>query len=461
MTVRGKKLPRRNGLVLTGDFPNRLAKLGEGQLKNGGFTLMKWTKTLASCAWFWGMALGMYVVGESCSEEEKTARLQAAAVLKQERQGCQKEYRSLAISPDGKRLYALARLVAEKQPGDPRPLAILECWQVTHTSGELVWSVDINGERHEPNGPYKPNTYDHLHEGKLGSVLALSPDGKLLALGTEERVKLWDTAQRKMIGELSADLEGSVTDRCVKGISFSPNGKYLVGFHSGQKLHIWELASKKTFKIWNAYDATCNSLLCAQFASDDQTLAVAGIYARIAFWDWKKGRRITTWDLYDYKKDPPKESIVYDLAKAEIADRSYWITAHGDWLMGSRFEAGESSGKVEVRNSDGRLLWSRKVHGAVLAVAVSPDGRCLASTEYVKSWQVRPVIPGQPVPRRPLLDYFDWPSSVYLWETETGKQLAVLEGHQKGVTDVVWLPTGRGLASCSIDGTIRLWQAPK
>jgi len=53
-------------------------------------------------------------------------------------------------------------------------------------------------------------------------------------------------------------------------------------------------------------------------------------------------------------------------------------------------------------------------------------------------------------------------SNVYIWRKETGTLVEVLSGHGKGnVNAVAWNPKEVGMfASCSDDGSIRIWEAP-
>ena len=44
-----------------------------------------------------------------------------------------------------------------------------------------------------------------------------------------------------------------------------------------------------------------------------------------------------------------------------------------------------------------------------------------------------------------------------LWDADSGDELAVLRGHEDGVSSAVFSPDGSRMASWSGDGTVRLW----
>jgi len=83
----------------------------------------------------------------------------------------------------------------------------------------------------------------------------------------------------------------------------------------------------------------------------------------------------------------------------------------------------------------GRLLRRLEHHGVVICVAWSPDGATLASGGGYDN------------------------KKVCLWDAATGQQIRILGQHGSMVTGVVWSPDGKMLASCSEDETIQLWDA--
>jgi WD40 repeat protein len=73
----------------------------------------------------------------------------------------------------------------------------------------------------------------------------------------------------------------------------------------------------------------------------------------------------------------------------------------------------------------------------VHSVALSPDGKTLATGEYCKGWPVH---------------------TIHLWDVETGKEIRKMEGHKAGVLTLAFAQDSKTLVSGSEDKTVRLWQ---
>ena len=50
-----------------------------------------------------------------------------------------------------------------------------------------------------------------------------------------------------------------------------------------------------------------------------------------------------------------------------------------------------------------------------------------------------------------------WDQAIRLWDTTTGEDIKILEGHDSGIRSIAFSPDGKILASGSYDDTIRLW----
>jgi WD40 repeat protein len=174
------------------------------------------------------------------------------------------------------------------------------------------------------------------------------------------------------------------------------------------------------------------------------------------------GQRVLTWSvdrtarLWDVATGRPVALLQHDapvvLGRFSPDSRRVLTIASRNYTTDRRtFSTGGLAGETAARTWDaatGRLLacwknridetanWARLHFDVSYAASFSPDSRLAVTTFGI---------------------YPDCPPQVR--ETDTGKELAVLNGHAGPVVDVAFHPDGRRLVTASRDGTARLWEA--
>jgi WD40 repeat protein/transcriptional regulator with XRE-family HTH domain len=109
----------------------------------------------------------------------------------------------------------------------------------------------------------------------------------------------------------------------------------------------------------------------------------------------------------------------------------------------------------------------------VLAVALSPDGRLLATGDVdnvIRLWRMDDLQPlltleghtgwvwsVQFSPNSQMLASGSTDACIRLWDVQTGQCLQVLPGHQDWIWSIGFSPSGQMLASGSADASLRLW----
>lgn len=293
------------------------------------------------------------------------------------------------------------------------------------------------------------------HGGRV-RALAFAPDGRTLAsAGADNALRLWEPASGRAIGPMS-DEGGAVV-----GMSISPDGKILALVQMPGQLRLWDVTTGKELSPPPKLPAP---MAAAAFTPKGCILVRASIAGHLHFWDYDKreerqkihnigapirllaaandgatlawcgyNHRIILWDAQAGKEiqqfRPPGDRIAELTFRPDgkmllIAD-SAGVSLSSEFQVRS-FPSPQS--KLQAPDSKLRTI----ISGGILASAVSPDGRMVATG-------------GQD-------------DAVRLWEIASGKQRRVMYSDRKSsVRAAAFSADGTLLATGSSDGFIRLW----
>jgi WD40 repeat protein len=322
----------------------------------------------------------------------------------------------LALSPDGRRLAVADRA------GDLR-----------------IWELDSGTQVDELTG---------WHTGAVSAV-AFNPEsdrviaGGSTMFGSAGRLNLWDVTTRQTLKSLAAE------NGAVQSLAVSPDGQIIaVGTEAG----VLELRQGVDGALNQRVEGHQGRVLSVVFSPDGQAVATGGDDASARLWDSHTGAsRAVLTDLggpirhlnLSAEGNLLPSGGVQDVTElAGLDEFNVACTAGGaDGVTSMLFSPNQAYVAsaywdnvvkiVDLRTgADHAVLQGHT--GSIWSIAFSRDSRYIATASADRT--------------------------VRLWSVDTGSQLAVLEGHTWDVQGVAFSPDGMLLASGSADGTVRLWQ---
>jgi WD40 repeat protein/beta-lactamase regulating signal transducer with metallopeptidase domain len=319
-------------------------------------------------------------------------------------------------------------------------------------------------------------------QGDAGSFsVALAPDGKTLAAGNGNRIQLWDVATGKELRQIEGPSTG------VAGLLFSPDGRTLAARSAEDSFFLWKTDTGKEIRqIKPPPRKTGNEIVLTfggdgtdapgmAFSPDGRTLAAA----TTKFDQQGAGSNaITFWEVAS-GKETQQIKVPEGVSVSAVA-----FAPSGNILaFGGR-------GVVHLYAPDtGKEIRQLKTRGGVLDLTFAPDGKTLAvrgRNQRVRLWETETgrelyqlgdaeparqgglaVLSGFTAPEARALAFAPdgkriasaAGSTVRLWETATGKELPLLDGHRDAPTTIVLSPDGKTVVSWGADHVIRRWEA--
>ena len=291
--------------------------------------------------------------------------------------------------------------------GDPLPateLATIRAWidrgAPAPAAGEALAPI---------KGPAIPDLKPQVPVLSPVGSIAFSPDGKLLAVGGYEAVRLLDGSTGKVLATLTGQAG------LVRSLAFRPDGKWLAAAgglsQRWGEVKIWDIATRRLLRTLRGHT---DSIYSVAFSPDGKLLAT-GSYDRLAIlWNAATGEQARTL----------KDHIDAVFAVAFSPD--------GKWLA-----TGSQDRTVKIWNvaTGERLYTLSDALDGINAIAFSPSGKEIAGGGYDKS--------------------------IYVWSlTDTGGKLVQsLIADEDSILEINWSPDAKEIITSSADGSIRVRDA--
>lgn len=365
----------------------------------------------------------------------------------------------LAISPDGKLLATIAayagavnvwnldsrQLLQTPEANEAGQSVAFSCDSrtlafSTLTRGIVLWDV----QEHREISRF-PGAAQH---GFGAPALAFSPDGRQLAIAAlDGPLSLWDIAAHTR----TRTLEGH--SRTVSSAVFSPDGRTLITGSFDRTVGVWSLASgQRTAVLTNHSD----SVQCVALSPDGQTAASGG---------WDKTIRI--WDLAQRRQ------------RAILTNHTFWIASLAFAPDGQTLASASADCSIKFWETTAwhQIASLKASEGEAWGIAFSRDGKTLFSGTKggkILAWDGRPSMPDSPVLSRPhdALDFgaarsrgVDFPycwhrnNTLSLWDPRTLRPLPAHAPIDLRTNAISWAlsPDGRHLAFATREGPLYLW----
>jgi WD40 repeat protein len=299
------------------------------------------------------------------------------------------------------------------------------------------------------------------HHGPVEAV-ALSPDGKLVASSSSDRTtRLWSAVDGKELRRLAVD-DPSIEFGGVADVAFLQEGKLLATLLYGQPVRFWDSTSGEEVAKPQSVPAMGGPFGFA-FSPDGSKLALAEPNdVRIV--GLPEGKDLHTfkfggWDIgRAWRVAFSPDGRMVAAAEHDVAGRlnttpkiQVWNAEDGSELFSAANQQGLASASAVAFSPDNKML-AFAVAGDIeiwdipqkkIAFRFNADERGVSSILYNPTGKTLATAGSE--------------STISFWDAATGKLLAKLKGHSDQINDLSFSADGKTLASAGRDKLILIW----
>ncbi len=262
-------------------------------------------------------------------------------------------------------------------------------------------------------------------EGHEGAVTSgdISADGRFtVSASSDGTLRLWDNDTREMVRVIET------VDDVLTTAKFSPDGATLAAAGTGGDITLYDAASGDVIRILAGHSDVVMSVV---FSSDGALLLSGGADQTMRLWDVETGDIVRVFD--------DAESVIFKVALSQ--DGRIAVSGHGDTTLIENDAGAVRDRMVRVWDVEtGEILLDLDMNGGwVRTVAISPDGRSVASA----TWNS------------------ERGGTIHIWDIATGEEQLRMFGHVDLITGLSFNSTGTRIISASWDRSLRVWDTAR
>jgi WD40 repeat protein len=259
-----------------------------------------------------------------------------------------------------------------------------------------------------------PTPLFHRLGGRVRGIqsLAWSPDGAVLASGSDATIILWDMTTHKHIRSLRIDTEAqSSRYHWVWDLAWSPDGTTLTSASGRGTYVVWNSSTGGIINIAQGTEAN-------ELDASNQGVHISPSGSAVLSAGWST-------------------IAMYETSSAALLRRFEGLSDGVNcvrWSPDGQLFASDNGDAIVLWDATtGSQLWTMPAPDYAWFLAWSADGTKLATGHGG--------------------------GEVVLWDPDAGMEMRVLEGHTETIEAIAWSPDGQTVAASASDGSVILWDA--